>query len=132
MVNQFHLPYCLVIEEGACERLNEILADCIPEIEEKKVLIATEPALVKIMQDYLETNRAAVKRAKQFYEEILAVTNDMERAIKAEKAFLANEDYLNAALSGIFRSYSSIQEFIIRRLDISEEEMKEIRKICLG
>ena len=56
----------------------------------------------------------------------------MERAIKAEKAFLANEDYLNAALSGIFRSYSSIQEFIIRRLDISEEEMKEIRKICLG
>ena len=85
-----------------------------------------------IMQDYLETNRAAVKRAKQFYEEILAVTNDMERAIKAEKAFLANEDYLNAALSGIFRSYSSIQEFIIRRLDISEEEMKEIRKICLG
>ena len=25
MVNQFHLPYCLVIEEGACERLNEIM-----------------------------------------------------------------------------------------------------------
>ena len=96
------------------------------------VLAMLEADMKAIMQDYLETNRAAVKRAKQFYEEILAVTNDMERAIKAEKAFLANEDYLNAALSGIFRSYSSIQEFIIRRLDISEEEMKEIRKICLG
>ncbi len=54
MMNHFSLPFCLVIEEGACERLNEILADCMPGIEEMKVLIATEPALVQIMQDYLE------------------------------------------------------------------------------
>lgn len=31
-MNQFNLPGCLIIEEGACERLNEILADCIPGI----------------------------------------------------------------------------------------------------
>ena len=41
-MNQFQLPGCLIIEEGACERLNEILADCIPGIEEKKIVIATE------------------------------------------------------------------------------------------
>lgn len=53
-MNQFHLPGCLIIEEGACERLNEILADCIPGIEGKKVVIATEEALVPIMRSYLE------------------------------------------------------------------------------
>ena len=37
-MNQFQLPGCLIIEEGACERLNEILTDCIPGIEEKKIL----------------------------------------------------------------------------------------------
>lgn len=85
-----------------------------------------------IMLDYLETNRAAAKRAKLFYEEILALTNDMERAEKAGKAFLANEEYLNAALLNISRSYSSIQDFIIQRLHISEEEMEQIRKVCLS
>ena len=35
-MNQFNLPGCLIIEEGACERLNEILADCIPGIEKKE------------------------------------------------------------------------------------------------
>ena len=53
-MNQFNLPSCLIIEEGACERLNEILVDCIPGIEEKKVVITTEEALIPIMKPYLE------------------------------------------------------------------------------
>ncbi|MDE6214694.1 MAG: iron-containing alcohol dehydrogenase family protein [Lachnospiraceae bacterium] len=53
-MNQFNLPSCLIIEEGACERLNEILADCIPGIEEKKVVITTEETLIPIMKPYLE------------------------------------------------------------------------------
>ena len=53
-MNQFNLPSCLIIEEGACERLNEILADCIPGIEEKKVVITTEESLIPIMKPYLE------------------------------------------------------------------------------
>lgn len=53
-MNQFDLPSCLIIEEGACERLNEILADCIPGIEEKKVVITTEESLIPIMKPYLE------------------------------------------------------------------------------
>ena len=52
-MNQFHLPECLMIEEGACERLNEILADCVPGIEEKRVMIVTEEALMPIMKSYL-------------------------------------------------------------------------------
>ena len=53
-MNQFQLPGCLIIEEGACERLNEILADCIPGIEEKKIVIATEESLIPIMKPYLD------------------------------------------------------------------------------
>lgn len=53
-MNQFQLPGCLIIEEGACERLNEILADCVPEIEKKKIVIATEEALIPIMKPYLD------------------------------------------------------------------------------
>lgn len=52
-MNQFQLPGCLIIEEGACERLNEILADCVPGIEEKRVMIVTEEALMPIMKSYL-------------------------------------------------------------------------------
>ena len=53
-MNHFRLPRCLIIEEGACERLNEILVDCIPGIEEKKVVITTEESLIPIMKSYLE------------------------------------------------------------------------------
>ena len=53
-MNQFNLPGCLMIEEGACERLNEILADCIPGIEKKRTVIATEEALIPIMKPYLD------------------------------------------------------------------------------
>lgn len=53
-MNHFRLPSCLIIEEGACERLNEILVDCIPGIEEKKVVITTEESLIPIMKSYLE------------------------------------------------------------------------------
>ncbi|MCI8668968.1 MAG: tyrosine-protein phosphatase [Lachnospiraceae bacterium] len=142
----------LVSDEYSVSQLSKVMrhiADCIKEasgavlwhctegkdrcgIVSAMVLAMLEVDREVILQDYLETNRAAVKRAEQFYEEILAVTGDRERAQKAEKAFLANEDYLNAALSDISRSCSSIQEFLICRLDISEEEMKQIRKICLN
>lgn len=53
-MNHFQLPGCLIIEEGACERLNEILADCVPGIEKKKIVIATEESLIPIMKPYLE------------------------------------------------------------------------------
>ena len=53
-MNQFNLPGCLIIEAGACERLNEILADCVSEIEKKKIVITTEESLISIMKPYLD------------------------------------------------------------------------------
>lgn len=87
MMNQFHLPYCLVIEEGACERLNVILADCIPGIEQKKVIIATEPALVKIMQDYLEE----MKRDLPCSETYMIEENSFDEAMELAKYICMND-----------------------------------------
>lgn len=87
-MNQFNLPCCLVIEEGACERLNEILADCIPGIERKKVLIVSEPALVEIMQGYL----AEMKHDLPAGETYLIEENSFDQAMELAK-HICMEDF---------------------------------------
>ncbi len=87
MMNHFSLPFCLVIEEGACERLNEILADCMPGIEEMKVLIATEPALVQIMQDYLEEMKRDLPRSETY----LIEENTFDEAMELAKYICMND-----------------------------------------
>lgn len=85
-----------------------------------------------IMQDYLETNQAAAKRAEQFYHQILIVTDSEEKANTAKAAFLASEEYLNAALSVISENYGTMQNFISQKLNISEDEMNSMRAICFN
>ena len=87
-MNQFSLPYWLVIEEGACERLNEILADCIPGIERKKVLIVTETSLIQIMQGYLEE----MKRDLPASETYLIDENSFDQAMELAK-HICMEDF---------------------------------------
>lgn len=53
-MNSFNLPYCLIIEEGIFEHLDEALVDCVPNIDRKKVMIVTEPPLLNIIRDYLD------------------------------------------------------------------------------
>lgn len=80
-MNHFRLPGCLIIEEGACERLNEILADCVPEIEEKHVVIVTEEALIPIMKPYLEEMQHDLP-ASELY---LIAENSFEEAMELAK-----------------------------------------------
>ncbi len=87
-MNRFSLPCCLVIEEGACERLNEILADSIPGIEKKKVLIVTEPSLIQIMQKYLEE----MKRDLPISENYLIKENSFDQAMELAK-HICMEDF---------------------------------------
>lgn len=65
-MNQFNLPGCLIIEAGACERLNEILADCIPGIEEKKTVIVTEEPLIPIMKPYLDEMKRDLPKSELY------------------------------------------------------------------
>lgn len=81
-MNRFSLPYCLEIEEGACERLNEILAGCIHEIEKKKVIIVTEPALQSIMQKYLDEMKKDLPRSDTYLIEANSFDQAMELAKK--------------------------------------------------
>lgn len=80
-MNQFNLPGCLIIEEGACERLNEILAECIPGIEKKRTVIATEEALIPIMKPYLDE----MKRDLPESEIYLIEENSFEEAMELAK-----------------------------------------------
>lgn len=79
-MNQFHLPGCLIIEEGACERLNEILAGCIPGIEKKKTIIATEEALIPIMKPYLEEMKRDLPKSEVYLIEENSFQEAMELA----------------------------------------------------
>lgn len=80
-MNEFHLPGCLMIEEGACERLNEILSDCIPKIEKKKSVIATEEALVPIMKPYLDEMKRDLPKSEIY----LIEENSFEEAMELAK-----------------------------------------------
>ncbi|MDD6810621.1 MAG: iron-containing alcohol dehydrogenase family protein [Lachnospiraceae bacterium] len=77
-MNQFCLPYCLIIEEGIYEHLDEVLTECIPEITKKKVMIVTEPALENIMGRYLEEMRKDLPESELY----LVEENSFEQAMK--------------------------------------------------
>ena len=53
-MDSFHLPYNLIVEEGVFECVNEVMSDCVPEINHKKVVLVTEPSLQEIFADCLE------------------------------------------------------------------------------
>lgn len=80
-MNHFRLPGCLIIEEGACERLNEILADCVPGIEKKRVVIVTEEVLIPIMRSYLEEMQRDLPESDLY----LIEENSFEEAMELAK-----------------------------------------------
>lgn len=63
-MNRFNLPYCLIIEEGVFEHLDEVLTECIPDIDKQKVMIVTEPGLVNIIQKYLDEMQRDLPNSK--------------------------------------------------------------------
>ncbi len=85
-MNQFCLPYCLIIEEGIYEHLDEVLTECIPEITEQKVMIVTEPALQDIMGNYLEEIKKDLPKSELF----LIEENYFDQAMKLAKAIYTN------------------------------------------
>ncbi len=47
-MNRFRLPYHLLVEEGIFTRVNEVMSDCVPGIENKKAIIVTDENLQKL------------------------------------------------------------------------------------
>ena len=53
-MNHFRLPYHLLVEEGIFARVNEVMSDCVPGIDSKKVVIVTDQNLQKLFPDTRE------------------------------------------------------------------------------
>ncbi len=86
-MNRFHLPGCLMIEAGACERLNEILADCVSGIERKKIVIVTEEALIPIMRSYLDEMKRDLPKSELY----LIEESSFDEAVKLAKRICMND-----------------------------------------
>lgn len=81
-----------------------------------------------IKKDYIDTNLAAEKRAEVYYENVMLKTGDKEKAECVKNAFMASENFINAALDYINAHYSSVTEYIQERLNISEEAMEKFQE----
>lgn len=81
-MNRFSLPYCLIIEEGIYEHLDEALTECVPDITEKKVMIVTETALQSIIQKYLDEMQRDLPRSELY----VIKNNSFEQAMELARA----------------------------------------------
>ena len=83
-----------------------------------------------ILKDYLETNVSATKRAEGFYEAIVEKTGNVEKALEVKEAFLASEEYFNAAFDAILSKYSSVLEYIEKELKVERSKIERLRELC--
>lgn len=63
-MNRFRLPYHLIVEEGIFSRVNEVMEDCVPNIEEKKVIIVTEKNLQDLFPAVLQEIQGDFKNSE--------------------------------------------------------------------
>lgn len=56
-MNRFRLPYHLLVEEGIFSRVNEVMSDCVPDIDSKKVVIVSDENLEKLFSDTIHDIR---------------------------------------------------------------------------
>ena len=86
-MNRFSLPYCLIIEEGIYEHLDEVLPECVPDITDKRVMIVTEKALQNIIQQYLDEMQKDLPLSELY----LIGQNSFEQAMELARAvFIKN------------------------------------------
>ena len=53
-MNRFRLPYHLLVEEGIFSRVNEVMSDCVPGIDNKRVVIVTDKNLQALFPETLQ------------------------------------------------------------------------------
>lgn len=95
-MNQFNLPYCLVMEEGLYEHLDEVLLECVPEIEKKKVMIVTEPSLHDLFRAYLDEMQKDLPGSKLY----LIEHNSFEQAMELARAICAESFQVIIGIGG--------------------------------
>ena len=53
-MNNFRLPYHLIVQEGIFEQVDRVMMDCVPDIKTKKVIIVTEENLKQLFGKIIE------------------------------------------------------------------------------
>lgn len=83
--------------------------------------------LNSIMEDYLILSKKRKLKACLGYLVILFTTHDKEFAEKIRKYLIADEKYLQSAITTIEEQYGSIDNFIQNTLLISDKEIEEFK-----
>ena len=85
----------------------------------------------RIFEDYMYTNVAAVPIAEKYCAYILAQTGNEAQAQAVYRAFVADMDYLKAALEEMDRLYGGIDGFVEKGLGIGAAAIEAFRKKSL-
>jgi len=63
-MNNFRLPYHLIVQEGIFERVDEVMADCVPDIKNKKLIIVTDANLQTLFGDIIKALQADFRKSE--------------------------------------------------------------------
>ena len=80
-MNNFRLPYHLIVQEGIFERVDEVMADCVPNIKHKKVIIVTDANLQKLFGNIIKALQSDFEKSEVY----LVENNYFEDAVALAK-----------------------------------------------
>ena len=86
-MNRFNLPYNLIVEEGVFEYVDLVMANCVPGIAQKKVVIVTESALLEIFKDCLAELQRDFKESELY----LVEEGSFDTAVELAKYVCMNQ-----------------------------------------
>ena len=80
-----------------------------------------------ILEDYLFTNEENGPKAEMYYQKVLEAGKPEAYALSVKNAFLAKEEYFDAAFDVIDKEYGGVDKYIRDGLNISEEMIEDFR-----
>lgn len=80
-----------------------------------------------ILEDYLLTNEVNGPKVEMYYQKVLEAGKPEAYALSVKNAFLAKEEYFNAAFDVIDKEYGGVDKYIRDGLNISEEMIEKFR-----
>ena len=95
------------------------------------VLLSLGADRSSVMEDYLITNETNAAKAEGYYRNMMAKGEAERLAAFVRDAFLAKEEYLNAALDAVFEEYGCIEDYLEAALGIREETLERFRDTVL-
>ena len=65
-MQQFQLPYHLIVEEGVFSRLDQVMKDCIPDIKKRKAILVTDANLKDIFVNVIRDIQGDLKHCEVY------------------------------------------------------------------